>query len=230
MAGQGSARISRSRLPGGTFQHGDFHTTDCECQKSRPAGGTYFRVVRVVPLLYLLIGYMWLFIHRPFEIWPVLGEVRLEFVYIIIVLIAWAFYPQKRWLPNKLHAAFFAFAVAVVMCWLASPWKTDYSDLLVENYFKRVLFAILLVTVIHDKQDLRLFMRAFLVIMAIYMAHSLKEFLFNNRHVYRMDIPRMVGIDSTMNDPNAFAGSILCTLPFLPLFRLGARLGRIGGA
>jgi hypothetical protein len=27
---------------------------------------------------------MWLFIHRPFEIWPVLGTTQIERVYIII--------------------------------------------------------------------------------------------------------------------------------------------------
>ena len=24
-------------------------------------------------MIYLLIGYMWLFVHRPFEVWPWLG-------------------------------------------------------------------------------------------------------------------------------------------------------------
>ena len=93
-------------------------------------------------MVYLLIGYMWLFIHRPFEVWPVLGEMRLELVYILITLVVWAFYRDKGWLPNPLHAAFFAFASAVLICWLANPWRSEYSNLIVENYFKQLLFYI----------------------------------------------------------------------------------------
>ena len=28
---------------------------------------------------WLIAGYIWLYLHRPFEIWPVLGTFRLEF-------------------------------------------------------------------------------------------------------------------------------------------------------
>ena len=33
---------------------------------------------------WLLIGYMYLFIHRPFEIWPTLGDFRIELVFALL--------------------------------------------------------------------------------------------------------------------------------------------------
>jgi O-antigen ligase len=48
--------------------------------------------------------------------------------------------------------------------------------------------------------------------MGLYMAHSVKEF-FNGRHEYRMGIVRMIGVDDTFSNPNAFAASLLCALP-----------------
>jgi hypothetical protein len=71
---------------------------------------------------WLLIGYMFLFIHRPFEVWPALGDMHVERIYMCATLAVWAMYPGKRWLSNPLHAAFAAFALAVLVCWGMSPW------------------------------------------------------------------------------------------------------------
>ena len=61
---------------------------------------------------WLLIGYMFLFIHRPFELWPVLGDLHVERVYILGVILAWAVWPGKTWFPNLQHLAYLAFATA----------------------------------------------------------------------------------------------------------------------
>ena len=37
----------------------------------------------------------WLFVHRPFEVWPILGAIQLERVYVLITLVCWFFYPKK---------------------------------------------------------------------------------------------------------------------------------------
>jgi len=44
------------------------------------------------------------------------------------------------------------------------------------------------------------------------MLHSLVEF-FNGRHVYRMGMVRMIGVDATNSNPNSLASTILYTLP-----------------
>ena len=55
---------------------------------------------------WILIGYLFLFIHRPFEFWPALGDIHLERLYMAGALLAAAVWPGKRWLPNRQHLAY----------------------------------------------------------------------------------------------------------------------------
>ncbi|MCS7271526.1 MAG: hypothetical protein NZ703_10605, partial [Gemmataceae bacterium] len=72
---------------------------------------------------WLLIGYMFLFVDRPFEVWPWLGDIHLERLYMLFTLAVWLVYPGKRWLPDPLHVGVAALALAVVLSWLLSPWS-----------------------------------------------------------------------------------------------------------
>lgn len=164
-------------------------------------------------MLWLLIGYMYLFIHRPFEIWPSLGTFRMELVYMLITGSIWLVNSGKRWLPNPLHWANFFFAGAVLLTWLASS-HSDAGQLTVENHFKILVFYVLLVTLVHDERTLRLVVQAMVVIMTLYMAHSVREYL-NGRMEYRMGIYRLIGVDKSLGDPNSFAASIVYGLPLV---------------
>ena len=177
---------------------------------------------------WMLIGYMFLFIHRPFEVWPVLGDLRVERVYMACTVLAWAISSGKRWLPNAQHFAYFAFAGAVLVAWVMSPWM-ERSQPIVEDYFKIVVFYVLLVTTVNDEKSLKKIVAGFIAVMAIYLAHSLKEYQAG-RHTYRMGISRMIGVDSTAGDPNSFGASIVFALPFVTcLWRtgVGGRRGRL---
>jgi O-antigen ligase len=167
-------------------------------------------------MLWLLIGYMFLFIHRPFEIWPVLADIRLERIYILAVVLLVAVSPGKRWLANRQHGAYLAFAAAVLFCWVASPWA-DAGEVTVENYFKLLVFYVLIMLMVHDERTLKRLLLAFLVVMAVYMLHSLREYR-NGRHTYRMGIPRMIGVDKSLGDPNSFGASLVYALPFVTPF------------
>lgn len=169
-------------------------------------------------MLWLLIGYMYLFIHRPFEIWPTLGMFRIELVYMLITGSVWLVNSEKRWLSNPLHWGNFLFAFVVVLTWAVSPWG-DAGQLTVENHFKILVFYVLLVTIVHDEQKLQLVVKAMMAILALYMLHSFREYL-NGRHDYRMSIARMVGVDQSQGDPNAFAASIVYGLPLVVPFWL----------
>jgi O-antigen ligase len=164
-------------------------------------------------MLWLLLGYMFLFIHRPFEIWPVLGEYRIERIYMLGTMLAVAGWPGKRFLTNRQHWAFAGFALAVFLCWVASPWGAQ-GEQVVEDFFKILVFYVLLTLVIHDEKNLRLLLMGFLGIMVLYMTHSLVEYA-NGRHVFRMGITRLIGVDTTMGDPNSFGASIVYALPFI---------------
>ena len=176
---------------------------------------------------WLLIGYMFLFIDRPFEVWPWLGDLHVERVYMLFTFGVWAVYPGKRFLPNNQHAAYFAFAAAVLFAWAVSPWSA-YGQPIVEDWLKIVVFYVLLVTCIHDEEGLKHVAIGFLTVMAIYLLHSFREYLAG-RHTYRMGIARMIGVDTTLGDPNSFGASIIFALPIVVALwnaGIGGRLGR----
>src|ERR1019366_3132589 len=59
----------------------------------------------------------------------------------------------------------------------------------------------------------------FLTGTGLYMLHSLWEFM-HGRIQWRMGISRMIGVDITYSDPNAFASTLQYTLPLLiPFWR-----------
>lgn len=177
---------------------------------------------------WLLVGYMFLFIDRPFEVWPWLGDLHVERVYMLGVIGAWLVYPGKRFLPNLQHLAYAAFAAAVLLAWAVSPWGAQ-GQHVVEDWLKIVVFYVLLVTTVHDERSLKQIAVGFLVVMALYLVHSFREFLAG-RHTYRMGIVRMVGVDSTLGDPNSFGASIVLALPIVAAVwkaGLGGRVGRL---
>jgi O-antigen ligase len=178
--------------------------------------------------MHWLLGiYMWLFIHRPFEYYSALGDLQIERVYMLLMLVAWALAPGKALVLNRLHLALAAFMAAITLCWLASPWR-DKCDDAVENVAKVMVFYVIFVTSVRDEVGLRRMLTAYLASVGLYMAHSIVEF-GNGRHEFRMGIVRMVGVDITFRDPNSFASTLLLslvmTLPFWPTAKtLGARL------
>src|SRR5262249_26233448 len=53
----------------------------------------------------------------------------------------------------------------------------------------------------------------------LYVSHSLLEWV-NGRYQWRMGIHRMIGVDTTYGDPNAFASTLVYSLPLLLPFWL----------
>jgi O-antigen ligase len=178
-------------------------------------------------MVWLLIGYMFLYIDRPFEVWPALGAVHLERVYMIVTLFVYlAWLPSRaRWISNWQHWPIFAFAMAVLISWAASPWS-DTCDATVENWFKLMLFFLLLVTVVHSERDLRRIVLAFLVVMSLYMTHSLWEYL-HGRHEWMMGTYRLTGVNAVSSDPNTFSATIVYALPLVLSFWRAERTPRM---
>lgn len=166
-------------------------------------------------MIWLLIGYIWLFVHRPFEVWPVLGDMRLELIYVLGMTAVWAIGIRKQLTGNPLNVALLAFACAVLLCALASS-HSDYCWKTVENYFKLLAFYLFVVTVIRDERALSLLLLGFMAATTLFMLHSLWEF-HNGRFVYRMGIRRMIGVGISSADPNAFAAGLVLALPFVPV-------------
>src|SRR5439155_5123007 len=106
-------------------------------------------------------------------------------------------------------------------CWAVSPWA-EQGDVVVENWFKIVVFYVLLVSSAKDEKGLRRLVAGFLFVMAVYLLHSLREFA-GGRYTFRMGIVRMIGVDSALGDPNSFGASIVFALPFVRAFWQSAR-------
>jgi O-antigen ligase len=174
-------------------------------------------------MIWLLGGYMWLCIHRPFEYYPALGDFQLERAYFLMMLAFWAVSPKKGFLSNRLHGALVAFTVALTVCWLASPYRDqERCSNTVESYFKVALFYILVVTSVRDEKSLRRLLALFLLSISCYLGHSLLEYI-HGRYEFRQGIVRMVGVDVTYADPNAFASTVLLALPLTLPFWSQAR-------
>jgi O-antigen ligase len=162
----------------------------------------------------LLAGYMFLFIHRPFEVWPILAEVRLERIYMLLTLAVWLGWPQRQSLiPSRLNRAFVLLTTAILLSWWLSPYP-DKCTVTVENYLKVTVFYVLLMTTIRDENQLKRIVAIYLGVVFLYMSHSLWEFLCG-RHVYQMGVPRMIGIDKSFSDPNTFAATLCYSLPLV---------------
>ncbi len=166
-------------------------------------------------MIYWLIGYVYLCIHRPFEIWPGIGDLRVELIYFSLMCAVWCVAAKR--LPHwSLVAAIAGMGAAFYFSWLCSPWA-ERAEEVVKNYTLVLVFSLLIATSVRSERDLYLLVTAFLAVMTLYMLHSFWEYR-NGRHTFRMGIARMVGVDKSLGDPNSFGGSIVYSLPFLLFF------------
>jgi len=172
-------------------------------------------------MIYLLIGYMWLFIHRPFEVWPWLAPYRIEFVWGGFTLAYWALFHDKRWTNNRLVIAS-SVLVAVIVASTLFNGDPVFGTKILWEWYKVVLFAVVMVTSVRDERDLRILVTGFLLCFGLYMLHSYREFLCG-RHVTRQGVQRLTSIDATYS-PNGFAGLIVSALPMvLPVWKLSRK-------
>lgn len=166
-------------------------------------------------MIYLLGFYMWLYVHRPFEVWPSLGALQIERATMFLMALVWLVSPGKRFAGNVIHLGMAGFTVALLAAWVMSPYanKQGCIDVL-DGYFKVAVFYCMVITTVRDDRMLRQLILMFVGAAGLYMSHSLWEFM-HGRYQWRMGIRRMIGVDVTFADPNAFASTLLYTLPFL---------------
>src|SRR4051812_46491584 len=125
-------------------------------------------------MIWLLGGYMWLFVHRPFEVWPSLGALQIERAYMLVMLLAWLVSPGKTFLTNRIQAALLLFTLALGAAWLLSPYAAmpGCTDV-IENYAKVAVFYVLVITTVRDEKQVRQLVLLFLGAVGLYMAHSM---------------------------------------------------------
>lgn len=163
-------------------------------------------------MIALILGYIYLALHRPMEIWPVLEPYRIELAYFALLCATWII-AHKRITFDLPQFAIAGMGFAVGLAWISSPWS-EYGAIAVKNYTLVIVFALILATTLRDERGIRVVVATFLAVMAIYMIHSLREYILG-RHTYRMGISRLIGVDTSLGDPNSFGASIVYSLPFV---------------
>lgn len=165
---------------------------------------------RLLP--FLLAGYLFLLIFRPYEYWTMLGEFHVERVYMIFFLAVVFFSKEKHFVPSSINGAILLFsAVLLLSSFFSISWNESWK--IIDDYLKYVVFYFLVILCVHKEEDLLFIILAFIMVMLLYVGKSSWEFFVNGRHVYRMGITRMIGIDASYGDPNSFAASICYSLP-----------------
>jgi O-Antigen ligase len=161
----------------------------------------------------LLGGYIFLYIERPWEVWPVFGRMRVELWYMFGTTIVFFLSQQKRLFWHKLHLVFLAF-LALHLTSMPFAYNPRAAQAQSYEYFKLVFLYFLFAFSIKNVHELRKILGVYVGVLSLYAAHSLREYLLG-RHVYRMGIRRMVGVDQFANDPNTFAASLCLSLPIV---------------
>ncbi len=184
-------------------------------------------------MIWLLAGYVMLYLYRPWEVFPSLGVIPIERVYMLGVMAFWAIWPQKRFRFSPVHLAQVAFALVILASWVISPYRDlPATQEVVENHLKILVFYIILVTSVRNEKELLLLLVCYVCATGVYAAHSLREYLAG-RVEFRMGFYRLVGVDVTSQQSNLFAAVVVSALPFAAVWwaqtrRLLVRLGLIG--
>lgn len=180
----------------------------------------------VPAILAMVCFYVFLVIERPWESIRHLEGIPIERTFAVLLILCAAF--SGKFTINKSQTNFWVYGL-LALHFLLAPFSFSFEyavDTGIE-YAKMVVLYLLMLSVARDEKSLKFLVKAFVIAMFVYMSHSLLEY-FNGRHVWRMGISRMVGVDQTFNDPNTFGASVVLSLPFVyallrsetkPLFR-----------
>ena len=144
-------------------------------------------------MVWLLVGYMWLFIHRPFMVWPWLGDLHIERVYMLVTIAYWALVAPKTWTRNRVTWGIGFLASAVVLATLFSSY-TSFDNVKIQDWFKILLFYFMILSSVREERELRIIIVAFVTIMGLYELHWFREYLCGKGES-RMGIWRMIGVE-----------------------------------
>jgi len=164
-----------------------------------------------------LILYLSLIVMEPQSRFPIIGEMALEK---IAILLTGAFVILKK--NNELRISKISILFVGFYCWslisyIFSPYENyTYSKYWFENYWKLLVVYFLIVFAIKEKDELKLFMKGFVIISFVYQGLSWIDFLQGGSYVWQQGMKRMIGIwsDVTYGSANAFAVKTLVSVPF----------------
>lgn len=182
-------------------------------KKHIQANNLYEPVKRTSVVLIMVCIYVFLVIERPWESIQHLQNIPIERTFAIaLILVAFLHNkfkivssPTNKWVYSLLALHFILAPFA---------FNAGYSINQGIEYSKMVVLYLLMLSMAEDEDSLRVLVKAYIFSMMFYVLHSLWEY-HNGRVEWRMGISRMVGVDATFSDPNAFSASIVLSIPFV---------------
>lgn len=172
------------------------------------------KLKRPVPAtLAVLCIYLFLLTERPWESIRYLEGIPIERVFAAIMLLIALLAGTIKIAPSSTNKWVYSL---LALHFIFIPFSFNYQFTIDQGYeyAKVVLVYMLMLAVAEDEFLLKILVKAFVFSMMFYMLHSLWEY-HNGRHVWRMGIARMIGVDHTHSDPNAFGASVVLSLPFV---------------
>ena len=173
------------------------------------------KIEKIKPTIALTSVCIYIFIltERPWESIGILRDIPIQLPYAIVMILVVFFsgaFSIVRSSTNKWLYSLLALHFILIPFSFNSEFTLDQNY----EYAKSVLLYMFMLAVVKDEFSLQILIKAFVYSMMFYMVHSLWEYS-NGRHVYRMGIARMIGVDATHNDPNSFGASVVLSLPFV---------------
>jgi hypothetical protein len=164
---------------------------------------------------------MWLFVHRPFEIWTWLAAMRIERVYMSCIIVLWLLGGcGQRSMGNIFTAGVFAFTAALTAATMFSPFTNVLANVVFQDWLKYMVFYAIAMTSIKNEKDLKILVSGFIVACFLFIAHSYWEYL-HGAVVYIVGASRLIGVGVTFSEYNDYGTLIVCMLPLiLPMVTL----------
>lgn len=176
------------------------------------------RAINKPTVLIMVCIYIFMVIERPWESIRCLEGMPIERVYAILLIVV-AFMQHKFRIVTSPTNKWVYGLLAIHFVLAPFAYSPEYAVEQGVEYAKMVVMYLLILSVADDEKSLKILAKAYVFSTMLYALHSLWEYS-NGRHVWRMGIVRMVGVDSTLSDPNSFGATIVLSLPIVyALFR-----------
>lgn len=168
--------------------------------------------------LVMVCIYMFLVIERPWESIRYLEGIPMERIFAVVMIFVAIMTGRFRIISSPMNKWVYGL---LALHFILAPfaYNSNYAFDQGIEYAKMVVLYLLILSVVDDEHSFKILIKAYVFSMMFYMLHSLWEY-HNGRHVWTMGISRMVGVDKTFNDPNAFGASLVLSVPLaFSLFR-----------
>jgi len=170
---------------------------------------------------WLLVGYMWLFVHRPHETFTRLEGLRIVLVYMIFVTLVWLFFSgEKRTLGNIFTPVVFLYTLAITVAVLFSPFTNVFENEDWQSWLRYLLFFVIMMTGIRTERDLKIVVTGFIIAFFLWMVHSYRGYLAGNVF-FSAGAYRIRPVGETFSNANDYGTILVCALPLIfPLITL----------